>query len=380
MLARGLVLLFLFGSSIVFGQQNFESKNVKNLYNSLTAYGLKLRNTTVFKDTSESMTFKNLTVRINIDSGNTVSFIGYNFFPSVSGFPFCPELYRFIESKLLEFSLDKDFSVAIKKASQKKIDMKLNNATPGGFFNSFSQAINVIKNSKSFKIVKDSLTYITEWDDSTGNQFAFKFPANNILIQGMNKKELDDELSIRLRRTRSAGAIVPDVLNKTELIKQSDSTYLLKGRHYYASISSDLYYLQKDTAFNLLFSPSSPTISLSDLFLKPYLIPQNIQLNIMHIQYGANQVNFSTSLNNFMGYFQKNYEVYVGIEDTSATHLVATVVIYNRDLNFINLLAVNTTAKDLFNKNGQMNITLHSNIPSDNIKDLFGKYINTNEK
>ena len=380
MLVRVLVLLSLFGSSIVFGQQNFESENIKNLYNSLTANGFIAKSTTVSKDTSETMTFKNLTVGIHIDSGNTVSFIGYNFFPSVSGYPFCPELYRFIESKLLEFSLDKDFSVAIKKATQEKIDMRFNDAAPGGFFNSFSQPLNVIKDAKSFKLFKDSLTYISEWSDSLGNKFTLKFPANNTLIRGMDKKELDEDLSIKLKRAQSAGAIAPDTIDRTEVIKQSDSTYLLKGRHYYASISSDIYYVKKDTTYNLLFSPSSCAKSLSDLLLKPYLIPQNIQLYIKHIQYGSNQVTFSTSLNNFMGYFRKNYEVYVGIEDTAATHLAATVVIYNRDLNFINLLAVTTTAKDLFNKNGQMNVTLHSNIPSDNIKDLFGKYLNNNEK
>ena len=63
------------------------------------------------------------------------------------------------------------------------------------------------------------------------------------------------------------------------------------------------------------------------------------------------------------------------MEDTTKSSLKATVIAYNRNLNFIHLLAINTSFNELFKSNGQFNITLFTNIPTDNIKNLFGTYV-----
>ena len=55
-----------------------------------------------------------------------------------------------------------------------------------------------------------------------------------------------------------------------------------------------------------------------------------------------------------------------------------TLIIFNRKLNFVNLLYVNTNKNTLFGDIPIINAKLYTNIPSDNIKNLFADYDSSN--
>ena len=74
----------------------------------------------------------------------------------------------------------------------------------------------------------------------------------------------------------------------------------------------------------------------------------------------------------FFGFFTQDYEKYFGIESLENDHLTGTLILYNRNAEFIHMAFVSTTLHDLMNS-GKIYIDLYSNIPQHNIKTLFGK-------
>ena len=105
---------------------------------------------------------------------------------------------------------------------------------------------------------------------------------------------------------------------------------------------------------------------------------KKIQLNIIHKIYGDEKYNYKVNLNDFISFFSNEFELYFGIEEKTDENMSGTLIIFNRKLNFVNLLYVNTNKNSLFSENPSINAKLYTNIPSDNIKNLFADYDSSN--
>ena len=88
--------------------------------------------------------------------------------------------------------------------------------------------------------------------------------------------------------------------------------------------------------------------------------------------YGFVVQDYTIDSRDFNDYFSNGYERYFGIETLEPENLSGTMILYNRDEEFIHLAYVTTTLDDLMN-GGKMNMELYSNIPQHNIKTLYGK-------
>ena len=231
--------------------------------------------------------------------------------------------------------------------------------------------------SSNYSIRRDSLSYVSEWK-SASNTFSVKFPANAQIILGMDKKELDEAfieglLSVKMDELR-ASPLSQDTMN----LEKKGNVYRTKGRQLFIpEMNNYRYYLQSDDgSYQTIHSPQYPAESLVNLFYPASDSNRTIQLEIQHFQYGNILKTCEIPLSQLCEYAQiKGFETYVGIESHKKERLAVTVLLYNRELNFLNVLYVQTSAEQLFKPSGgSITAKLRTNIPTDNIKDLFQRH------
>ncbi len=233
-------------------------------------------------------------------------------------------------------------------------------------------------NSTHYSIKRDSLMYIAEWT-STPNTFSVRFPANAQIILGMDKKELDEAFIEGLLSIRTTGyRAMPSLPQHTLNLEKIGNVYRTKGRQLFIPEMNDCrYYLQSDDGnYRTIYSPQYPAESLVNLFYQASDTNSVIRLIIQHLQYGNVLKEYNVPLSWLYEYAQiKGFEIYVGIESHKKEQLAATVLLYNMELNFLNVLYVQTSADQLFRPSGgSITAKLRTNIPTDNIKDLFQRH------
>jgi hypothetical protein len=81
-----------------------------------------------------------------------------------------------------------------------------------------------------------------------------------------------------------------------------------------------------------------------------------------------------------LGYFKNSFTLYTGIESRTETGIKAIVIMLNKKLNYIHLLAIDLNDNDLFDKNKSLTASFITNIPTDNIQNLFGNYLPKKEQ
>ena len=231
--------------------------------------------------------------------------------------------------------------------------------------------------SSNYTIRRDSLSYISEWK-SASNTFSVRFPANAQIILGMDKKELDeafieDLLSVKTIEYREI-PLSQDTMN----LEKKGNVYRTKGRQLFIpEMNNYRYYLQSDDgSYQTIYSPQYPAESLVNLFYQASDTNRTIRLAIQHFQYGNILKTCEIPLSQLCEYAQaKGFETYVGIESHKKERLAATVLLYNKELNFLNVLYVQTSVDQLFKPSGgSITAKLRTNIPTDNIKDLFQRH------
>jgi hypothetical protein len=357
--------------SILFAQTLFESQTVEHVYNLLQKSCEKktLTDTTIFPCIIDN---KNISVKILKNNENKIFQVGMCIFKNTATSPYPNCIYTFLERKLIEYLLLPNNKAVLKKSEEDNINLKFNGSKLGEFsFSEFSKVLDVINDSLRFNLGMDSTFYTARFYNSTGDVLGIHFPVRNTLITGMDKKELDDKLvhQLALHKLSNETFIAID---KNDLAMLTDSIYIQHGKTYFPGISSDKYIIKNNETYSYLFMRNFLSESFSNCFLEelPDMITKKI--NISH--------HYSMNLNNFLDYFTSDYEFYFGLEDCSPESLSGTLILRNPYLGFIDLLYIKTTSEQLFNPTSTISCTFYSNIPSDNIKNLFNVPIDENKQ
>jgi len=313
-----------------------------------------------------------LTLKVINDNGQ-INHVGLKIFDKQEN-GFYPEVvFNFIECYLLEMMLTDDLRSFYKRTDEQKIIILLNGKEITKSLSSNRQNILFVLNHQNKKrIDKDSLNYAVSISDEI-NQLQMVFPVNNNLICGMDKQELDKTLEQNLRKFKS-NSNTSELINQDQSFEPIKEIFKLRGDSYFKSITSDKYYIKYENEFRWLYDKKYPAESLANTFMNGHFEPDK-KIVVNHHQYGKEISRYDLNLNDFIAFFKtEKCKIYFGIEDESADKLQATMVIYNSYLNFINIVYINTTADVLFDPKQSIDIKLYSNIPSDNIKNLFGVY------
>ncbi len=321
----------------------------------------------------------NLPIHI-IASNNGIEHIGFNLFKDSIAALYPKEACLFLETLIFESTVSNkgDF---IKFLTESKVSIKYGMFENNSNFNLLKDYINYNNVSTNFTLSYDSLKYFAIWEEGI-KKVSIIFPAKYTLLTCSDKKELDELLynnlaNLKLEKTlKQTNAFE---LNSSSLKKRSKNVYLLPGSTYFENITTDLYFFKADDSLNyeFLFDKKYFLESFANLLLKPEKIGKEIEASIHQKQYGGIIKDFVIDYSGLVNYFSNNkYVAYVGIENKSEDRLIATVIFYNKFLNNLHLIYLESNTNSLFSNKIFFAAKLYCNIPTDNLKNIFADFTN----
>jgi len=285
---------------------------------------------------------------------------------------------NFIERLMLELVLENSEDETKQKLEWYKINLMKNGVEYGELgFTSINEALEEIQNQVKFSLHKNQAQFAAVWEYNEDNQFIISFPAIRDLIFGTDKKESDEQLSNLLFEERNpcaqARSLEADEVSENDLLfDEAKNIFTKKGREFVLQfVNSNTYYIKAGDTFELLFSEEFPEESLSNLIIKE-MGNMNHTLHIIHRMYGNFSPDFDISLEKFLCFFRNDYDIYTAVSMADPKELKLTVILNNKDYNYVHLLLINTSVETIFQDEGVLNANFYSNIPQQSIKSLIG--------
>ena len=371
---KNLILIFLLLAAAFMQAQTYSSLKMEEIGNEIDKDCLPLVDS-IFR-CPEVIKGKALIVTYN--QKQEVNHLGISLFSDETkmliNFPVC----NFIERMMLELVLEKTLEETKQKLDRFNISITKNGVEYGGFnFTSLSDVLGEIRNPVKFSLQKNQSQFAAVWEFNDDDQFVVTFPAVRDLIFGTDKKESDELLSNQLFEERSPCGneenLTSEEVSDNDLeYDETKDIFTKKGREFTLQfINSNTYYKKEGDSFELLFSEDFPKESLSNLILKD-IGTLNHSLHITHRMYGHFSPDFDISLHKFLCFFRDDYDFFTAVSLADAEEMKLTVIMNNRDYNYVHLLIINTSVENIFHKEGVLNANFYSNIPQQSIKSLIG--------
>lgn len=282
---------------------------------------------------------------------------------------------NFIERMMLELLLQKSSAAIQSRLREYRINLSRNNIEYGNpFFTSLSSTLDDIQYPTRFSLYKDSC-YTAYWEFGNEELLKISFPMSRELILGTDKKESDENIGELLTNGDCQQYLYPEATDNVSInelrpisgtdLYRHDGTVFLSDK-----INSHAYYQRSDSTCQAVFAPEYPTESLANLFITKR-IENSLRLKITHKMYGGFTPEFTISLNQFICLFDKEFSTYCVLYHPDPNNVRLSVVLHNRNFDYIHLLRIKTTGEQLFLKNGTLTADFYTNIPQHNLKNLF---------
>ena len=314
---------------------------------------------------------KSLIIRYN---KNKVSHLGISLFSSEAKEMINKPICDFIERLALELVVQQTPAAQSKKLKEYDIRIEKAGVEIKNSSVSVKQLLEGISQPARFALEKTEARYRAVWEYGVNDVFVIDFPVNRELIFGTDKKESDEEIGKLFagNNCSQTQTETPPAVDEKSLIRiDGTDIYRLKGRTFMIdNISSDIYYQKNGNRYYTAHDDNYPHESLSNLFFTDNRTT-SLKLHITHRMYGSFTPEFDISLSDFICLFQNSCDIYCGSQKEDTDKVKLTVILHNRDYNFIHMLQINTTADQVFSKNGILDANLYTNIPQHNIKSLF---------
>lgn len=282
----------------------------------------------------------------------------------------------FLERYLLELVLWQDDTLATNRMIADKITLKRNgNLWNENGFNTLNQIHPILAAGVELSLhcKTDTCMAILTHSDKK-EQLEVMFRKNRQLLTGKDKIEYGIEVASDLQRLNikkevSVLQIDTNSLQKEEdyWFKSSNSFYIIENLHQNMS----LFY--NDGNIELINAKEFPCESITNILLFSNYIETEPQLHIEHRIYGNDIVkNYSTNFASFQHYFS-DFAFYAGCEEKIDIYNYATLLMHNEELNFVNVVYVESDERTLFTESPMFKVRLYTGIPMDNIKNLYKK-------
>ena len=328
-------------------------------------------------DCPEIIKGKSLIVTYN--QKQEITHLGISLFSNESKMLINAPVCNFIERLMLELILEKSGDGVKRILNRYKINIAKNGITYGTrTFTSLNQVLEEIRDPVDFSLHRTKEQFAAVWKFNQDNQLVVSFPATRDLIFGTDKKESDEMLNYALLEDNS---LCPKKQTADNVqLTEKDLTYdvkknifMKKGNEFALKfINSNTYYRKTGDKFELLFSKDYPGESLCNLFLENNS-NLNHTLHITHQQYGNFSPDIDISLQKFLCFFHDEYDIFTAASVANPKELKLTVILNNRNYNYVHLLIINTPVENIFKDDGVLNANFYSNIPQQNLKNLIGE-------
>lgn len=360
--------------SIANAQNLFYSSKVESLYNAVK----HIRCIDSFYANNIIIQCNNLIngytipIILSKDENGVVDHIGCHFLPDTT-LNIDNPIIRFVEREILTILLGKEDCCTLRTDMENGLQLLLNNIPLNPMLEQNKKEIcSVIENCDRVTINREKMNYAVTIQKPDDQHLCFLFPADGKLISGMDKKEQEKKLAFQLKNHNAnifENPLTSPDINCFQLSADSiykDSVYFIKGNEFGISqINNDLYYKKKDSVYYLVMDTSLLALTFSNTLLAPSR--KEYKIDIRHRMYGFVTQEYIVNYSVFNNFFSQGYERYFGFETLEPDNMTGTLILYNREEEFIHLFYVTTTRNDLMN-GGNIKMELHSNISQHNLK------------
>lgn len=373
------VFVFIALAKCVNAQEVFYSPKVESLYrlvNQVCAMDSIGVNDTVLQ-CADLIKGDTLPIIFCKDENGVVDHIGYCFL-SDSIRDVNSSVIRFLEREMLTILAAKDVNTALRADKENGLLLMLDDKPISQtLLRNKKKMCSLLKGNTGIVINRVNKDYNVVILCANGQQLSFSFPADCKLISGMDKREQEIRLAFQLKShvAKTIDSLIPSPnIYYLQLLQDSiyqDSIYVEKGEEFnIPEINNDLFYFKNDSIYSLVSDTSLVALTFSNALLAPSA--NHYTIDVKHRMYGFVVQEYTIDSRDFNDYFSHGFERYFGIETLEPENLSGTMIVYNRDEEYIHLAYVTTSLDDLIH-GGKMNLELYSNIPHHNIKTLNGK-------
>jgi hypothetical protein len=312
---------------------------------------------------------------VNYNAKQEIEHLGVSLFSSETKELINKPVCDFIERILLDLLLHEKQRMLQGKLDEFHITLT-NTGFRGGAVKNLASLLNTMKDPVQFSLNHEDKNYSALWVFESGNGLEMTFPANRELIFGTNKTESDSLLSENLSVQHCADSLTtPDCFIETPLdsVHAETGFFIRQGGFFVLKQlnNNQLYCQDENGKFYPVFDYCYPEISLKNLLLISQL-KSTLQLHIKHRTYSSFTPEFTVLLNDFTCFFDNEFEKHCFVERNMKTGILeATLILHDRRYNYIHMLLVNADSETLFKANGILQADLSTNIPQDNIKNMF---------
>ena len=347
----------------------FASRKIQQLADELPMHSLPLQDTLIV--IPEILPDKALVFAYN--DSNELAHIGVSLFTDETKQLLDKKICDFLERYWLELLLQNHVEGVKRKLQEYHVNLLIDGTKFGTVSaQSITQILHNIKMPVCFFLQNHGQRAEAVWSFEN-HTITLDFPLYRELIDGTDKKEADIELYQQLQQSASHSyQLQEEPVEESELTRKEKDIYVRQGTVFMIpTLSSDRYYTpSSQDSFVPVFQYEYPVYSMNNLFLT-YEHGRNTQLLLTHRQYGHFTPEISLPLLDFLIQFKDDFEPACHTALTAKGELETIVVFFHKTLNYIHLLKVRISRKDLFSPHPVLKADFYSNIPQHYINSLL---------
>lgn len=237
--------------------------------------------------------------------------------------------------------------------------------------------------STAFSINKtEEKFYQVTWTDTADAVLLdLVFPMQYELILGKPKVEIEKEMKVTLSKY-SNFLLLPHDGN--EFVKTDDGCLMTNPTsHYYVqSVNTATYFSVLESGDTIpTFTEKDKWHSAANLFHGCIWDIADYSLYIEQSLYGFKKMQYTVPLAQWLAYCQAmKMKTYFAVEEECTDGLKALLIVQSPDLGFNHMLSVIIPDNFVTNKKTVLKATLNAYIPTQNVKDLYQKYVEKPKK
>jgi hypothetical protein len=314
----------------------------------------------------------NSTIYCEKNDEGIIQHLGIKFFDYNQNRQFPQEIIRYCERFLLECVLCKDAVRFRNSIASDRLQCCIDNVpVQSGNTHLLGKIPELFSKIDSMSLIHAANYVTVSLITANNRKLTVKIPALHTVIMGMDKPELDRNLYCRIIASKDS-SFVSDTVSDTAFELVADSLYVKRGEVYQKNLSSDLYYFVKNNKRSIVCDSTRFAETLRNLCLRATDYGTQVKLNVSQFSYKNTIKKYSVNLNKFHSVFNQDFQGYFGIEKQDTSEILGLLIIYHAAFNYLNLVSVKAEKKKLFSRNPEMDILFHTNIPSDNVENLYG--------
>lgn len=225
----------------------------------------------------------------------------------------------------------------------------------------------------------DSKYYQATWSDTLGNVLLdMAFPMQYELLLFKPKVEIEKNFKSTIMSYSNFQTLKLDVEGMTTTV---DGCLMSESvRYYYVeSMNTAVYCNQKDDSPT--FSREDKWHSVANLFQGSIGAVDGYNIYVVQNLYGFKTCSYTIPLKNWLAYCQAmKLTTYLAVEEEREDGLKCILIAQSRDLGFNHMLSLIIPDDFVENSKAVFKATLNAYIPTQNVKDLYKKYVDRPKK